>query len=131
LRLDGSGFEVSAPFRKRKFRWGEVSDFGVVRQRASSSVVFKAATPRPDVSGALTSILAMGRINEWLPDTYGFAAEDLAQLMTIWQNSAMQLGRSGSGTPVDVTLSELALATFFPADDLTARRMREMAAALT
>ena len=32
------------------------------------------------------------------------------------------------GTPVDVTLSELALETFFPADDLTAERMREMAA---
>src|SRR3954464_11296994 len=32
------------------------------------------------------------------------------------------------GTPVDITLSELALETFFPADDLTARRMREMAA---
>ena len=35
------------------------------------------------------------------------------------------------GTPVDVTLSELALETFFPADELTAQRMREMAAALT
>jgi len=35
------------------------------------------------------------------------------------------------GTPVDVTLSELALETFFPADDLTARRMRETAAKLT
>ena len=34
------------------------------------------------------------------------------------------------GTPVDVTLSELALETFFPADDLTAERMRAMAAAL-
>jgi hypothetical protein len=34
------------------------------------------------------------------------------------------------GTPVDVTLSELALETFFPADDLTARRMRETAASL-
>jgi len=31
------------------------------------------------------------------------------------------------GTPVDVTLSELALETFFPADELTAERMREMA----
>ncbi len=31
------------------------------------------------------------------------------------------------GTPVDVTLSELALETFFPADDLTAARMRQMA----
>lgn len=34
------------------------------------------------------------------------------------------------GTPVDVTLSELALETFFPADDLTADRMRTMAARL-
>jgi transcriptional regulator with XRE-family HTH domain len=32
------------------------------------------------------------------------------------------------GTPVDITLSELALETFFPADDLTAERMRSMAA---
>jgi hypothetical protein len=35
------------------------------------------------------------------------------------------------GTPVDITLSELALETFFPADDLTAERMRSMAAKLT
>jgi hypothetical protein len=34
------------------------------------------------------------------------------------------------GTPVDITLSELALETFFPADDLTAKRMRAMAADL-
>jgi transcriptional regulator with XRE-family HTH domain len=30
------------------------------------------------------------------------------------------------GTPVDVTLSELALETFFPADELTAQRLKEM-----
>jgi len=35
------------------------------------------------------------------------------------------------GTPVDVTLSELALETFFPADDLTAARIRQMACELT
>jgi transcriptional regulator with XRE-family HTH domain len=34
------------------------------------------------------------------------------------------------GTPVDITLSELALETFFPADDLTAERMRTIAANL-
>jgi transcriptional regulator with XRE-family HTH domain len=34
------------------------------------------------------------------------------------------------GTPVDVTLSELALETFFPADELTANRMRQMASLL-
>ncbi len=34
------------------------------------------------------------------------------------------------GTPVDVTLSELALETFFPADEFTAERLRVMAAGL-
>ncbi|QOZ33350.1 helix-turn-helix domain-containing protein [Bradyrhizobium sp. CCBAU 53421] len=34
------------------------------------------------------------------------------------------------GTPVDITLQELALETFFPADELTAERMRQMAAAM-
>jgi transcriptional regulator with XRE-family HTH domain len=34
------------------------------------------------------------------------------------------------GTPVDITLSELALETFFPADDLTAGQMRAIAANL-
>jgi transcriptional regulator with XRE-family HTH domain len=34
------------------------------------------------------------------------------------------------GTPVDITLSELALETFFPADEVTTERMRSMAAAL-
>jgi hypothetical protein len=32
------------------------------------------------------------------------------------------------GTPIDITLSEMALETFFPADDLTAERLRNMAA---
>jgi len=34
------------------------------------------------------------------------------------------------GTPVDITLSELALETFFPADEPTARRLQEMAASM-
>ena len=34
------------------------------------------------------------------------------------------------GTPVDVTLSELALETFFPADEFTAERMRSLATGL-
>jgi hypothetical protein len=30
------------------------------------------------------------------------------------------------GTPIDITLQELAVETFFPADDLTAGRLRDM-----
>src|SRR5689334_691950 len=35
------------------------------------------------------------------------------------------------GTPVDITLSELALETFFPADERTAERLKQMAAAMS
>src|SRR3954468_13310398 len=35
------------------------------------------------------------------------------------------------GAPVDITLSELALETFFPADERTAERLRQMAAAMS
>lgn len=34
------------------------------------------------------------------------------------------------GTPVDITLSELALETFFPADEVTAERLRQLAKAM-
>ena len=34
------------------------------------------------------------------------------------------------GTPVDITLSEIAVETFFPADDVTANRLRAMMAKL-
>jgi hypothetical protein len=34
------------------------------------------------------------------------------------------------GTPLDITLSEIAVETFFPADEATAERLRETAARL-
>jgi hypothetical protein len=34
------------------------------------------------------------------------------------------------GTPIDVTLSEIAIETFFPADAITGTRLRELAARL-
>ena len=34
------------------------------------------------------------------------------------------------GTPLDITLSELAIETFFPADDVTSARLREIGASL-
>jgi hypothetical protein len=32
------------------------------------------------------------------------------------------------GTPLDITLSEIAIETFFPANEITARRLQELAA---
>ncbi len=95
LRLDEDGFEFTTGlFRKQIFRWSEVRDFTIFRQRASSFVVFKATKPRWGNSlGKLNALLAGGR-NEGLPDTYGFGARELVQLMTAWQNSATKAVKS-------------------------------------
>jgi hypothetical protein len=80
LRLDENGFEVIGPLRKQIFRWGEVSDFDVFNGRATSVVVFNAAKPRLTILEKFGAALTGGR-NGTLPDTYGSASRDLAQLM--------------------------------------------------
>jgi hypothetical protein len=88
LRLDADGFEVSRPFLPRKrFGWRDVSDFDLIYGKATSYVVFKAAKPQLGMLDRTNAWLARGR-NEGLPDTYGLASEDLARLMTAWQNLA-------------------------------------------
>jgi hypothetical protein len=88
LKLDEIGFEVTHPFRKRAYRWSDVSDFGVSSgYRRSGHVIFKEAKPSLTISERIRAALQAGR-NGDLPDTYGFAGDDLAYLMTAWQNLA-------------------------------------------
>jgi hypothetical protein len=87
LRLDENGFDVTRFFRMQTFRWSEVSDFGVWTFKGNGFVVFKAAKSRLNILEKINAALAGGR-NGYLPDTYGLAAEDLVQLMTIWRNLA-------------------------------------------
>jgi hypothetical protein len=60
LRLDEDGFEFSGFFR-RQYRWSEVSDFGVFRNRGNASVVFKTATPNWNIWTKINSVFAGGR----------------------------------------------------------------------
>ena len=83
LRLDAQEFQVVHFFASKRFRWSEVSDFGVCSLGQSGDVVaFKASAARLNmwekVNGAL-----LGDRNAYLPDTYGMTAEDLAHLMTV------------------------------------------------
>jgi hypothetical protein len=91
LRLDEHGFEAVSHFRKQQYRWSEVADFGTWTF-VNSMVVFKAAKSRLGIVGKMNAALAGGR-NGALPDTYGMAANDLAQLMTSWRNSAMNAAK--------------------------------------
>jgi hypothetical protein len=84
LRLDEYRFTIAQPFiAERVFRWSDVSDFDArcYKRYNYSTVVFKTAKPRRGVLVKINTHLAGGR-NEWLPDTYGFEASDLAQLMS-------------------------------------------------
>jgi hypothetical protein len=88
LRLDENGFQVTA-LHRRQYRWSEVSDFDVFYCRGTASVVFKTTKPRWSSLGNLNALLTGGR-NDGLPDTYGFGASELMQLMRTWQSSAMR-----------------------------------------
>jgi hypothetical protein len=88
LRLDEDGFEATSHFRKRKYRWSEVTDFRAWTFLSSSMVVFKAAKSHLGILGKMNAALAGGR-NGYLPDTYGMTADDLVQLITGWRDSAM------------------------------------------
>jgi hypothetical protein len=88
LRLDEHGFEATSHFRKQKYRWSEVTDFGTWTFLFNSMVVFKAAKSHLGILGKMNAALAGGR-NGFLPDTYGMAVDDLVQLITTWRNSAM------------------------------------------
>jgi hypothetical protein len=92
LHLDQTGFEIISPFSKRFFRWSEASDFGVYSHDRSSFVAFNATKPRLTNSGKINAALTGGK-NELLSDTYGMAADDLVQLMTTWQNSALNANK--------------------------------------
>jgi len=103
LRLDEDGFEIVSPvLKKKRFNWGEVSDFATYRVRPTSIVVFKTANPRLlNMSEMWDSILS-GR-DGGLSETYGFEAVDLVRLMVTWQG--MALHRCGLG-PVETLLRQ-------------------------
>jgi hypothetical protein len=90
FRLDEDGFEIVSPvLKKKRFSWGEVSDFATYRVRPTSIVVFKTANPRLlNMSEMWDSILS-GR-DGGLSETYGFEAVDLVRLMATWQGMALR-----------------------------------------
>jgi hypothetical protein len=90
LRLDGDGFEITKLFfLRQRYSWLDVSDFVVWVMFRNRMVVFKAEKPRLGAYEKISAAMAGGGRNGYLPDTYGMAANDLAQLMTSWRNSAM------------------------------------------
>jgi hypothetical protein len=87
LRLDEDGFGFSGLFRRR-YRWGEVSNFGIFRYKGNASVVFKTMKPDRNILSRINTFCRGGRDGR-LPDAYGLPVEELVQLMKAWQRAAM------------------------------------------
>jgi hypothetical protein len=86
LRLDETGFEL-AGYRRERYLWSDVGDFRVERSRGFEAVGFRVRPPKDDPD-ALLNLRFFGGRDVWLPDSYGYKLEDLAQLMAAWQRRA-------------------------------------------
>lgn len=85
LRLDRDGFTFTSLFRSSTVPWTEVSSFHVAEVGGRAMVCW---TYRADVSHSARSRLlsrALSGQEAGLPDTYGLAPGELAQLLEDWR----------------------------------------------
>jgi hypothetical protein len=97
LTLDREGFEAKSLFRRRRARWRNVSRVEVWELslprwhprygKNLKNVVYDDAE-RKNGAMAATNVAVCGH-NSGLPDTYGFSADDLVQLMVRWRERAL------------------------------------------
>ncbi len=89
LVLDRDGFQVTNLFRSYRLRWHDVTGFAPIsipysgQRMVGFDIVAAASLPIAAMTTAVT-----GRMGG-LPDTYGFSVDELAQLMTQWQERAV------------------------------------------
>jgi hypothetical protein len=88
LVLDADGFQATSLFCHYRLRWQDVTGFEpislpYVRRRM---VGYNISSIGPTI-GTLTTVIS-GR-NASLPDTYGFSADELAELMQRWRDRAV------------------------------------------
>jgi hypothetical protein len=89
LRLDREGFEVTSLFRRHRSRWADATGFKSAQ--IPPSFIHLVAYNDANLSGKSIAKLnvAIAGANAGLPDTYGFAAADLADLMIRWRERAL------------------------------------------
>ena len=81
LTVSEEGIEFCALFRSHKLRWSDISEFGVYRIRGTRMVGFNYSPQYQRSSKARAVSKALTGCEGALPDTYGFSAEELAQLL--------------------------------------------------
>ncbi len=87
LTVHEEGIEVCSRFRSHKLRWTDISEFGTytIRQHGlpvSKMVGFNYSAEYQRASRARAFSKALSGFEGGLPDTYGFRAEELAQVLS-------------------------------------------------
>ena len=91
LTVSREGIEICALFRTRRFRWSDLSEFGVYRVRGTAFVGFNFSPEYRELTRGRAFARALAGFEGSLPDTYGFRAEDLALLLAY--HHSQQVGR--------------------------------------
>jgi hypothetical protein len=87
LKLHVDGFQMTAFFRSHRWRWQDIKKFEPVMITPEHTVVcFDDPAQVASMGGKISKSYA--GYNSALPDTYGLAPDDLAQLMTQWKSRA-------------------------------------------
>ncbi|MEO4047516.1 hypothetical protein AAFN46_10550 [Pseudomonas sp. CAU 1711] len=81
LRLEEEGFSFSALFRAHRVDWADVQGFAVVRVASNAMVGWRYHEGRQPQGRGVRLSLALAGCHAALPETYGLAAEELAQLL--------------------------------------------------
>jgi hypothetical protein len=94
LTLNEEGFEAISLFRRFSVRWRDARRFEAAKHpRISGKVVMFDHVNAPKHTSSWLNTTFMGH-NACLPDTYGFSANNLANLMSEWRMRAVP--RDGS-----------------------------------
>jgi hypothetical protein len=91
LTLSTGGFAIQKMFRDRVLSWADADNFAVVTINTPHKLIKAVGfNHRPSENTMLgrANVALTGR-NAALPDTYGFAEEDLARLMSLWRVRAL------------------------------------------
>jgi hypothetical protein len=87
LTLERDQFTTAGFFRSSTHSWRDVRDFSVWQFRNNKMVLFDSRAETSPLKGLNT---ALSGKNSGLPDTYGFKADALVELMTRWRERALQ-----------------------------------------
>ena len=87
MTFDSTGFEIHG-LRHWRSLWPDVDNFSIYQVRASKLVVYDDRTRSKNTMATLSRTLS-GR-GAGLPDTYGLRPDELALLMTLWRDHALQ-----------------------------------------